>query len=297
MLSFWTCSSGYFCQYPLNINHRMSFSQKNKARLFHTYGSWALVTGASSGIGKEIATRLAEAGFHLVLTARRSSLLESLSQDLQKRYATKTRIVQADLSQSAHVQKLIQESKGLDIGLLVANAGFGTSGSFLEADLSQEINMLDVNCKALLQLTHHFSQAFVQKGKGGIILMSSMVSFQGVPFAAHYAATKAYVQSLAEALAVELAPHGVDVLAAAPGPVLSGFSDRANMKMGNVLRPEDVGIPILNALGRRHTALPGLLTKVLVYSLRTVPRWAKIRIMKQVMGGMTQHQQKELVPA
>ncbi|UPT68195.1 MAG: SDR family NAD(P)-dependent oxidoreductase [Sphingobacteriales bacterium JAD_PAG50586_3] len=120
--------------------------------------------------------------------------------------------------------------------------------------------------------------------------MSSMVAFQGVPYAAHYAATKAYVQTFAEALAVELKPYGVDVLAAAPGPVKSGFSSRANMKMDLALTPEQVGVPILKALGRKTTVLPGFLTKLLVYSLRTVPRWGKIRIMKMVMGGMTQHQ-------
>jgi short-subunit dehydrogenase len=120
--------------------------------------------------------------------------------------------------------------------------------------------------------------------------MSSMVAFQGVPYSANYAATKAYVQSLAEALAEELKPYGVDVLAAAPGPVASGFGQRANIKMNMSLTPQQVGIPILKALGRKTTVLLGFLTKFLVYSLRTVPRWGKVKIMKLVMGGMTEHQ-------
>ncbi len=122
--------------------------------------------------------------------------------------------------------------------------------------------------------------------------MSSMVAFQGVPYSANYVATKAYVQSLAEALAIELKPLGVDVLAAAPGPVESGFEQRANMKMSVSLKPSQIGVPILKALGRKTTVLPGLLTKILVYSLRTVPRWGKIKIMEKVMGGMTEHQRK-----
>jgi short-subunit dehydrogenase len=150
--------------------------------------------------------------------------------------------------------------------------------------------MLRLNCEALLTLTHHFAQRFVTQKRGGIILMSSMVAFQGVPYSANYAATKAYVQSLAEALAEELKPYGVDVLAAAPGPVASGFGQRANMKMNMSLTPQQVGIPILKALGRNTTVLPGFLTKFLVYSLRTVPRWGKVKIMKIVMGGMTEHQ-------
>lgn len=147
--------------------------------------------------------------------------------------------------------------------------------------------MLRVNCEAVLRLTHHFSKQFVAQQKGGIILLSSLVGFQGTPYAANYAATKAYIQSLAEAIAVELQPLGVDVLAAAPGPVRSGFEARADMKMSNALNPDDISIPILEALGKTHTVHPGWLTKVLTYSLRTVPRWAKVRIMEKVMKGMT----------
>ncbi len=139
-------------------------------------------------------------------------------------------------------------------------------------------------------MTHYFSQKFKVQKRGGIIFLSSLVAFQGVPYPANYAATKAYIQSLAEALAVELKPFGVDVLAAAPGPVDSGFGQRANMKMGTALKPSEIGIPILKALGRKSNVIPGLLSKILVYSLRLLPRWAKIRIMQKVMGGFTEHQ-------
>ena len=151
--------------------------------------------------------------------------------------------------------------------------------------------MLNVNCKALFMLTHYFSKKFKQEKKGGIILMSSMVGFQGTPYTAHYAATKAYVQSLAEGLYHELKEKNVDVLAAAPGPVATSFAKRANMVMNGAMKPEDLSPEILKALGSKMTVLPGGLTKLLVYSLRTVPRWAKIRIMKLVMSGMTKHQQ------
>jgi short-subunit dehydrogenase len=268
----------------------MTFSAKTQQSLKRNYGPWALITGASSGIGKELASRLAEAGLNVVLSARRAALLEQLSEELTAKYGIEARVVTADLSQEKDIHHLFEATADLQIGLLVANAGFGTSGKFLHADIKQEINMLDVNCKALLKCTHHYAQQMMLSKKGGIILLSSMVGFQGVPNAAHYAATKAYVQSLGEALHVELKPNGIDVLAAAPGPVMSGFSERANMKMGNVLQPSDVAIPMLKALGKRSTVLPGTLTKVLVYSLRTVPRWAKVRIMNMVMGGMTAHQ-------
>lgn len=267
---------------------KLTNSQKN--RLKNNYGPWALVTGASSGIGKELAKRIAESGLNLILTARRKGPLQNLGDSLQSEYQISVRTIIADISINDDIDLLIGDTKDINIGLVVLNAGFGTSGPFVKSPLVSELNMLDVNCKAPLILAHHFSKKFMERKKGGIIFLSSIVGFQGVPNAAHYSATKAYIQSLGEALYHELKYEGVDVLTAAPGPVNSGFGNRANMKIGKALKPEDIGIPILRALGRSSVVFPGTLTKVLIYSLRTVPRWGKVRIMKMVMGGMTKHQ-------
>ena len=129
----------------------------------------------------------------------------------------------------------------------------------------------------------------MKRGNGGIVLMSSIVGFQGTPFAAHYAATKAYVQTLAEALYVELAPMGIDVIASAPGPTNSGFASRAGMKLGMALNPEDVAQSTLKALGKKPTILPGFISKLLTYSLAFLPRWARVQIMGSVMRDMTSH--------
>jgi uncharacterized protein len=268
----------------------MTLSNSEANRLKEKYGSWAVVTGASSGIGLELARLLAEAGFHLLLNARNKAQLDKIATDFKAKYGIKVSIVAGDIADSKTINALIEASEEVKIGLFIASAGFGTSGLFINNDLTEEVTMLRVNCEALLTLTHHFSRLFAKNKRGGIILMSSMVAFQGTPFSANYAATKAYVQSLAEALSEELKPFGVDVLAAAPGPVASGFGERADMKMSMSLTPEQVGVPILKALGRKTTVLPGFLTKFLVYSLRTVPRWGKVKIMKIVMGGMTEHQ-------
>jgi short-subunit dehydrogenase len=268
----------------------MHLSDKEKARLKDEYGDWAVVTGATSGIGLELATQLAGAGFNLIISSRNQENLQKTARLLKTLAPIQLITLEADVSSPEGIDTIIMAATGLPVGLLVASAGYGTSGHFVNSSLHAEIDMLRVNCEALLSLTHYFSQQFVKQGRGGIILMSSMVAFQGTPFAANYAATKAYVQSLAEALATELKPLGVDVLAAAPGPVESGFSKRANMQMSMSLTPAQVGVPILQALGKQNTVLPGFLTKLLVYSLRTVPRWGKIQIMAKVMGGMTAHQ-------
>ena len=270
----------------------MKLSNSEITRLKSKYGEWAIITGASSGIGLELATQLSIAGFNLVIHSRHLDKLQAVEKQLKAISNIQIKIVASDVSETAGIDEIIQATQGLNIGLLVVSAGYGTSGNFIDGSLHSEINMLRVNCEALLSLTHYYSQQFAQQKRGGIILMSSMVAFQGTPYAANYAATKAYVQTLAEALAVELKPKGVDVLAAAPGPVESGFSQRANMKMSMSLTPQQVGVPILKALGCKTTVLPGLLTKILVFSLRTVPRWGKVKIMSMVMGGMTEHQRK-----
>ena len=264
-------------------------SERVRERLLSGYGPWAVVTGASSGIGREMASMLAEAGLSLVLVARRREALERLAADLESRHGTEARMVAADLALGDGIEAVEAATGDLDVGLLVAAAGFGTSGPFLGSSLEAELEMLDVNCRAPLWMSLHFGRRFAARGRGGIVLMSSLVGFQGTPNAAHYAATKAYVQTLAEALHAELGPLGVDVLASAPGPTNSGFASRAGMQMGTALEPAEVAGGTLKALGRKATVLPGPLTKLLTYSLAPLPRRARVRIMGRVMGGMTKH--------
>lgn len=264
----------------------MLLSPKEKKRLYQQYGPTALVTGASSGIGKELAEKLASAGFDLVIVARDEKKLKEVRNSIQVKYNVQVEVIPMDLSVEGNTDLLIQQIQYKDVGLLVLAAGYGSSGPLQYSSLHTEINMLRLNCESVLILSHYYAQRFSQQKRGGMIFLSSMVAFQGVPYAAHYAATKAYIQSLAEALSEELQPFNVSVLAAAPGPVSSGFASRAHMNMGKALTPEEVGVPILKALGKQVTVLPGWLTKLLVYSLRTLPRWGKIKMMKKVMSGM-----------
>lgn len=260
------------------------------------YGSWAVVTGASDGIGREIARLLAGRGLNLVLVARRSTVLETLAAEFRQHHRIQTRVVSADLSDPQAVTTVMAAADDLDVGLLVACAGYGTSGRLIDATLEHELDMLDVNCRAVLALSQQFGRRFADQRRGGIILMSSLLAFQGVPLAANYAATKAYVQTLAEGLHIELAPFSVDVIASAPGPVYTGFAARADMTMNLALKPQDVAQATLAALGRTTTVRPGWLSKLLEGGLSMLPRWGRTRAMQQVMKGMTGGDNRAKIP-
>jgi len=254
------------------------------------YGPWAVVTGASEGIGREFARELAALQIDLVLISRRRGLLETLARELEATHGIEYRVLSIDLGDPGATAAIEDATAALDVGLLVAAAGFGTSGPFLAADLPTEQSMLAVNCSAVLDLTSTFGRRFADRGRGGLVLMSSVLAFQGVARSAHYAATKSYVQSLAEGLHEELRWNGVDVVSAAPGPIRSGFGARADMHMGIAGSPVDVARETIRALGRRTTVRPGMLSKVLAVSLALLPRWGRVKVLGLVMKGMTAHQ-------
>jgi hypothetical protein len=250
------------------------------------YGAWAVVTGASDGIGRAFAAELAGHGVHLVLVARRDERLRAVASELAARHGTQTRVLALDLSARDAIVPLMAATTDLDVGLLIAAAGFGSAGPLVDSELADEIDQLQVNASAVLAQCWHFGRRFSAQRRGGIVLMSSVVAFHGTPLSANYAATKAYVQSLAEGLRGELKSSGVDVIASAPGPVASGFGERARMRMTRTVTPEVVARQTLAALGRQSTVRPGGLSKVLGWSLATAPRALRVAIMGRIMGGM-----------
>jgi hypothetical protein len=252
-----------------------------------TYGPFAVVTGASDGIGAAFARELAKRGLDLVLIARRRDRLDELAAELQRAHGTTVIVLPLDLARPESIAAMAAAIQGLDVGLFVASAGFGTSGPFLAVDVADELSMVDVNCRAVIAQTHLLAGQLKTRGRGGIVLLSSIVAFQGVPLSATYAATKAFIQTFAEGLRVELKPHGVQVVSCAPGPVTSGFAARAGLNPGATGRASDVAIETLAALGRAGTVRPGLLSKLLGYSLATLPRAGRVRVMGQIMAGMT----------
>lgn len=255
-------------------------------RLRHL-GAWAIVTGASDGIGRAFAVELAAHGLHLVLVARRGERLRVLADAMAERHGTQTRVLALDLGDGGAIAALAAATIDIDVGLLVAAAGYGSSGPLVAGELAAELDQLQVNAGAVLAQCWHFGRLFASRGHGGIVLMSSVVAFQGAPMSANYAATKAYVQSLAEGLRHELKPAGVDVIASAPGPVDTGFGARARLRMARTTTPEVVARETLAALGRRGTVRPGALSKLLGWSLATAPRALRVAIMGRIMAGMS----------
>jgi short-subunit dehydrogenase len=253
------------------------------------YGPTALVTGASSGIGLAFARELADRGMNLVLVARRGEVLTALAAELSATHRVKVRTEAMDLAQHGAAAEMAERLTHEPIGLVVCSAGFGTSGLFTDGTLAEEAAMVDLNCRSLMELSWHFGRRLCAQKRGGLVLMSSLVGFQGVPRAANYAATKAYVQTLAEGLHHEFKAMDVDVVASAPGPIRSGFGARASMTMGMAQEPSVVAEATLNALGRRCTVRPGWLAKALELSLKPLPRWGRVRMMAKVMAGMTAH--------
>jgi uncharacterized protein len=251
------------------------------------FGPTALITGASDGIGRAFAEALGAQGFDLVLVARRDAVLQELALELGTRHGITVQVIAADLSGPQAVAEVLARTEGLPVGLLVAAAGFGSIGPFLAQDVASEVNMVDVNCRSVVALTHGIAARMAVARRGGIVLFGSVVGFQGVPGSATYAATKGFVQGFAEGLAVELRPMGISVLSVAPGPVGTGFAARAGMQMGNAETPQTVARAALAALPGGGTVRPGFLAKLLGWSLSMLPRWGRVRLLGQIMKGMT----------
>lgn len=188
-------------------------------KLFNQFGPWALVTGASSGIGKAFAEQLAAEGFHLILIARRGAILKQLSQQFSKKYNIKAVYKSIDLSQPDFMNGIKQVAADKDLGLLISNAGVGTMGAFETIAVEEFERNLFVNTTVHLKLAHWYSKLRIGKNKkGGILLVSSTTAFQGVGYATNYAASKAFVLTLGEGLNFELKQKEIAVTALLPGP-------------------------------------------------------------------------------
>lgn len=237
------------------------------------FGSWAVITGASSGIGMEMAKIVAKIGINIVLVARDEDRLKLVQKDIEKNFNVKTKVVITNLSNNIEIENLIKQCEDLDVGLLVNSAGYAISGEFLNNSLDNELDMVSVNINAPLVLSHYFGNKMKDKRKGGIIFLSSIMAFAGASDWANYNATKAYNLLLAEGLAQELKQYNIKVLALTPGSTISGFQNRSNTKSAvGAMSAKRVAKLGLWMLGCKRTYAPGLINKLIVLSTRINPR-------------------------
>jgi short-subunit dehydrogenase len=196
------------------------------------YGPWALVTGASSGIGEEFARQVAASGIHVVLLARREERLKEVAAGLTGRYGVQARTLAVDLGRDGILGPVTGATSDLDIGLVVSNAGAGSPGAFISLPYERLREIVQLNVIAHLDLAHHFGQRLAGRGHGGIILVSAAAAAGGLPYMANDSATKAYPLNLGEALHAELGPAGVHVTVLAPLVVNTGVVARMGLGAG-----------------------------------------------------------------
>jgi hypothetical protein len=252
----------------------------------------ALITGASSGIGYELAKLFAAAGFDLALVARRREPLDRLANELPPRHGIRTRVMVEDLADPAAPRRIHQALVGANVTVeaLVNNAGFGLRGAFAELPLERQLALLQVNVTALTELSRLFLPGMVARGRGRVLNLASTAAFQPGPFMAVYYASKAYVLSLSEALAEELAGSGVTVTCLAPGPTATGFAEAAGnadsrlFRLGTMDAAQVARIGFEAAMAGRRLAVPGLRNWLAVQGLRLSPRALTLKLVRYLQG-------------
>ena len=231
------------------------------------FGPWALVTGASSGIGAEFARQLAAEGVNLVLASRRLPELETLGDEISSRWGVQHRALQIDLAKGDFIS-LVEEATGdIDIGLVVSNAGEALPGYFLEASREEMRAIARINVLAHLDLAHHFGRRLAARKRGGLLFVGALGASEGVPFMAHAGATKSYVHSLGQALHVELGKQGVNVTVLMPGPTDTPALKRIGIEKPPMkpLSVEQCVAEALHALNANQaTIVPGRLIRLMV---------------------------------
>ncbi len=253
----------------------------------------ALITGASSGIGYELAKLCLKDGYRLVLVARSKTRLDEVARKLDPEKKSKIVVLPKDLSNLSSAREIFDETQGegLDIDLLVNNAGFGTYGPFVDGDMKKELEMIQLNVLALTALTKLYLPGMVQRKRGRVMNVASTAAFQPGPLMAVYYATKAYVLSFSEALANELKGSGVSVTALCPGPTETGFQAAAKMEDSKLVASGQVKMMDAQTVAEagyrglmsgKSVVVPGLQNKVMIQAVRFFPRAMITSIVRKV---------------
>ena len=242
------------------------------------YPGWALVTGASSGIGFGFAEALAKSGFDVVLVARSEAKLKEAAAALSTRHKIRTRVVVQDLAVAGAAQRVLDAVSDLDIGILVNNAGTGWIGRFDRQPLENHTRLVALHCTAPVELTALLLPHMQARGRGAVVLVSSAGGYVPLPYYAVYSGTKAFLATWGEALAAELEGGGIDLLVVAPGDTKTNFQAVAGEMSTRWMTVDAVVAESLAALGRKTVVVPGWADKVSVILTRFLPRRTLIRI-------------------
>lgn len=240
--------------------------------LFAQCGPWAVITGASSGLGEQFARQLAPLGFHLALVARRSERLEALATELRNAHGIQCRVIPLDLASPDADGALDSATKDLDVGLFVNNAGRGYYGTFLKQDRKRLAELIQLNCHAVAMLAHRFGNRLAARGRGAMVIVASVAGYQATPHMALYGATKGFDLLLSEALSCELKGAGVKVIALCPGATDTEFQAAASGVAHAGDDPAAVVRECLRAVGNKTSLITGWINKAQVLSQRFLPR-------------------------
>jgi len=241
---------------------KVNLIDKNK------FGPWAVITGASSGIGGEFANQLAANGLNLVLVARRRPLLEEIGAQLSTQFNIQYKIIEADLAVESAIKKIAEATNNLDIGLLISNAGTGKPGRFLSFEEEQQRWFIQLNALSHFSLTHHFGRRFAKRGKGGILLTGAMGATDGVPYMASMAASKAFLLSLGKSLHYEFSELGIHITVLITTPTdtaiipLLGF-DKNTMPMKPIGVEQCVTESLIAFSANKVSVMPGLKYRIM----------------------------------
>ncbi len=242
-----------------------------KQTMLEQFGPWAVVTGASSGIGMEFARQLAGHGLNLVLVARREQALKELAVELEGRHQIATRTVPLDLSNPGFLDELRKATDDLEVSLVISNAGAARMGAFLRVPVDELLWATRLNVEAHIKLAHHFGSLMLdQKRQGGLLLVSSTIAFAGMPFAGNYSGAKAYLLNLGQAMNYELEGTGINVSVLVPGPTsTAAFDERKDIDLtqlpgGKPMKVKPVVVGALKALARNEPYyVPGVMNRII----------------------------------
>lgn len=275
--SFYCLLTGIAKLFPIHKERKLSQRESHNAAMKKT----ALITGASNGIGLELAKIFAKEGHDLILIARNKEKLDAVKSNLEAAYKQQIYIYAKDLSEKDAAYDIYNftQDQHIAVDVLINNAGFGDFGKFLDSDLTKQTEMIQVNVTALVQMCHLFTQQMAERKSGKILNIASIAAFQAGPLMAVYYATKAFVLSFSEALSVELKNSGITVTALCPGPTSTGFEQNANLESSGLFKnlkittAESVALFGYRMLIKNKLiAVPGATNKFIVWASKLLPR-------------------------